>query len=240
MSEQWRYERESSVYAPIPENTAVGDTADIAKGHTADTQVQAVRNGWLPFYPQFEKPNHEILNDAKAAGATNEKEISDYVVKQLTDKKLQFSVENPSKPENFPRVWFIWRGNALMASAKGHEYFLKYYLGTHHNDVAEQCAEGSVKDINVENPPAEGKMDLVVDLNFRMDTSALYSDIVLPAATWYEKADLNSTDMHSFIHPLSEAVPPSWESKSDWEIFRGLAKKVSELSEEHLPNPGED
>ena len=33
-------------------------------------------------------------------------------------------------------------------------------------------------------------MDLVVDLNFRMDTSALYSDIVLPAATWYEKADL--------------------------------------------------
>ena len=46
-------------------------------------------------------------------------------------------------------------------------------------------------------------MDLVVDLNFRMDTSALYSDIVLPAATWYEKADLNSTDMHTFIHPLS-------------------------------------
>ncbi len=112
-----------------------------------------------------------------------------------------------------------------MASAKGHEYFLKYYLGTHHNDVAEQCAEGSVKDINVENPAAEGKMDLVVDLNFRMDTSALYSDIVLPAATWYEKADLNSTDMHSFIHPLSEAVPPCWESRSDWEIFRGSREK---------------
>ena len=53
-----------------------------------------------------------------------------------------------------------------------------------------------------------------------MDTSALYSDIVLPAATWYEKADLNSTDMHSFIHPLSAAVPPCWESKSDWDIFK--------------------
>ena len=70
-----------------------------------------------------------------------------------------------------------------------------------------------------ENAP-QGKMDLVVDLNFRMDTSALYSDIVLPAATWYEKSDLNSTDMHSFIHPLSEAVPPCWESKSDWAIFK--------------------
>ena len=163
-----------------------------------------------------------------------------YVVGQLKDKKLKFSAEDPSDPANFPRVWFIWRGNALMSSAKGHEYFLKYYLGTHHNDVAEQCAEGSVNDINAESPAAEGKMDLVVDLNFRMDTSALYSDIVLPAATWYEKADLNSTDMHSFIHPLSEAVPPCWESQSDWEIFRGLAKKVSELAEEHLPNPVED
>ena len=47
-----------------------------------------------------------------------------------------------------------------------------------------------------------GKYDLVVDLNFRMDTSALYSDIVLPAAFWYEKNDLNTTDLHSFLHVL--------------------------------------
>ena len=53
-----------------------------------------------------------------------------------------------------------------------------------------------------------GKLDLVVDINFRMDTSALYSDIVLPTATWYEKNDLNSTDLHSFMHPLGAAVPP--------------------------------
>jgi len=97
-----------------------------------------------------------------------------------------------------------------MASAKGHEFFLKHYLGTHHNDIAQECADGSVKEINTSQKAPEGKFDLIVDLNFRMDTSALYSDIVLPAATWYEKADLNSTDMHSFIHPLSEAVPPCW------------------------------
>ncbi|MCL6508195.1 MAG: molybdopterin-dependent oxidoreductase, partial [Bryobacteraceae bacterium] len=78
------------------------------------------------------------------------------------------------------------------------------------------------------------------DINFRMDTSALYSDIVLPAATWYEKADLNSTDLHSFIHPLSAAVPPCWESKSDWQIFRTIARKFSELAAKHLPDPVED
>ena len=80
-------------------------------------------------------------------------------------------------------------------------------------------------------------MDLVVDLNFRMDTSALYSDIILPAATWYEKADLNSTDMHSFIHPLSPAVPPCWESKSDWQIFQAVAKRFSKLAAKHFPGP---
>jgi len=64
-----------------------------------------------------------------------------------------------------------------------------------------------VHDIEFKKEAARGKMDLVVDINFRMDTSALYSDIVLPTASWYEKADINSTDMHTFIHPLSESIP---------------------------------
>lgn len=86
----------------------------------------------------------------------------------------------------------------------------------------------------------QGKLDLIVDLNFRMDTSALYSDIILPAATWYEKNDLNTTDMHSFINPMQAAVPPAWESKSDWEIFKEIAKKVSELAKIHLSEPVKD
>jgi nitrate reductase alpha subunit len=83
-------------------------------------------------------------------------------------------------------------------------------------------------------------MDLVVDLNFRMDTSALYSDIVLPAAMWYEKNDLNTTDMHSFVHNLGQAVPPSWEARSDWEVFKALARKVSELAPSVFPGPVAD
>jgi nitrate reductase alpha subunit len=98
-------------------------------------------------------------------------------------------------------------------------------------------AAGSVHDVAWHEKAPEGKMDLVVDLNFRMDSSALYSDIVLPAANWYEKADLNSTDMHSFVHPLSAAVPPCRESKSDWQIFRTIARKFSELAAPHFSEP---
>ena len=71
----------------------------------------------------------------------------------------------------------------------------------------------------------EGKLDLLVTLDFRMSTTCLYSDIVLPTATWYEKNDLNTSDMHPFIHPLSTAVDPAWQSRSDWEIYKGFAQE---------------
>ncbi|PNU21441.1 nitrate reductase subunit alpha [Geothermobacter hydrogeniphilus] len=235
-SDQWRYERaaDEARIQPVAEHNA------ITAGHTMDHQVRAVRNGWLPFYPQFDRNPSEAVKQAEAAGAASNQEIVDWTVKQLAEKKMKFAVEDPDAPENWPRLWIIWRGNALMSSAKGHEYFLKHYLGTHTNTVAPETAEESVKEVKWHPQAPEGKLDLVVDINFRMDTSALYSDIVLPTATWYEKDDLNSTDMHSFIHPLQAAVPPCWESKSDWDIFKGLAKKVSELAETHLPEPVRD
>ncbi len=57
---------------------------------------------------------------------------------------------------------------------------------------------------------------------------------MLPTATWYEKNDLNTCDMHPFIHPLSAAVDPAWQSRSDWEIYKGIAKKFSEVCVGHL------
>ncbi|MBI5473949.1 MAG: nitrate reductase subunit alpha [Ignavibacteriae bacterium] len=236
-TDQWRYEKEFTDYHTVPMNQKEGS---IAAGHTMDVQVKAVRNGWLPFYPQFNRNSIDLAKEIEANGAQSNDEIVKEVVNQLKSKKLHFSVEDPDASENWPRVWYIWRGNALMASSKGHEYFLRHYLGTHDNAVAEELAKDSVKEVTWHDKVPHGKMDLVVDLNFRMDTSALYSDIVLPAATWYEKADLNSTDMHSFIHPLSAAVPPCWESKSDWDIFKAIAKKFSELAALHFPAPVKD
>ncbi len=236
-TDQWRYEKEFTDYHTVPEHQKDGE---LTSGHTMDMQVRAVRSGWLPFYPQFKENSLDVAANAEADGAKDDDAIVKRVVERLKDRSLQFSIEDPDAEENWPRVWYIWRGNALMSSSKGHEYFLKHYLGTHHNDVAEDLAGDSVTKVKWHENAPQGKMDLVVDLNFRMDTSALYSDIVLPAATWYEKADLNSTDMHSFIHPLSQAVPPCWESKSDWDIFRAIAKKFSELAARHFPEPVKD
>ncbi|MFC6941153.1 molybdopterin-dependent oxidoreductase [Salinirubellus sp. GCM10025818] len=112
-----------------------------------------------------------------------------------------------SRPD--PSVMFIWRGN----------YFNQ--------------AKGNVA-IEEQLWP---KLDLVVDINFRMDSSALYSDIVLPTASHYEKHDLSMTDMHTYVHPFTPAVEPLGESKTDWQIFRELAAKIQEIAEERGIEP---
>jgi nitrate reductase alpha subunit len=237
-TDQWRYEKHFTDYHTVPKDQPADS---LAQGHTMDVIVKSVRNGWMPFFPQFNRNSLELAAEAEAGGAKTKEEVIQHVVKQLKEKQLRYSVEDPDAQENWPRVWYIWRGNALMSSSKGHEYFLKHYLGTHHNEIAsEAVAKDSVKEVKwYENAP-QGKMDLVVDLNFRVDTSALYSDIILPAATWYEKADLNTTDMHAFVNPLSAAVRPCWESKSDWDIFKAISKKTAELSKNVFAGPVRD
>ncbi len=229
-SDQWRYDE------GIKETVGGGNDGTVGK-HPVELQSASVRMGWLPFYPQFDRSPADLVREAELAGAKSEEEIIRWVTKELEEKRLRFAIEDPDAPENWPRVWLIWRGNALLASAKGHEYFLKHYLGTHHNSVAEETFDASPEGVDRQDQGPRGKLDLVVDVNFRMDTSALYSDLILPAATWYEKDDLNTTDLHSFIHPLSAAVPPCWESRSDWEIFKAIAGKTSALARTHFPEP---
>jgi nitrate reductase alpha subunit len=233
-SDQWRYDRTFADYFK-PE------TGEKMPLHAADMNAKAARLGWLPFSPHFNDSTFRLVDAARAAGARTDDEIRGWLVSRLKSGETRFAIEDPDGEGNSPKVWFIWRANAISASAKGHEFFLKHVLGAPNSSfTAKEVAKGAVKDLVWHEKAPEGKMDLVVDLNFRMDTSTLYSDIVLPAATWYEKSDLNTTDMHSFVNCLDAAVPPAWESKSDWKTFGLIARKVSELSSKHFPVPVKD
>jgi nitrate reductase alpha subunit len=221
---QWRYEKlaTSEILSPL------ADEKD-GNGSLIDFNVRAERMGWLPSAPQLGANPLEIAKAAAKAG----KEPQAFAVEQLRARKLRFACEDPDNPQNFPRNLFVWRSNLLGSSGKGHEYFLKYLLGTRHGVQGKDLGVvGGTKPSEVvwhEQAP-EGKLDLLVTLDFRMSTTCLYSDIVLPTATWYEKNDLNTSDMHPFIHPLTAAVDPVWECRSDWEIYKGIARKFSELA----------
>jgi nitrate reductase alpha subunit len=228
-SSQWRYEKleVNEILSPLAKKS------DWENYSLIDCNVRSERMGWLPSAPQLQENPLEITKLAKQAG----KKSSDYIVDQLKSGSLQFSCEDPDEPRNFPRNMFIWRSNILGSSGKGHEYMLKYLLGTQNGILGEDLAETGGKkpeEVVWHDKAPEGKLDLVVTLDFRMSTTCVYSDIVLPSATWYEKNDLNTSDMHPFIHPLSRAVDPAWESRSDWNIYKGIAKTFSALCEGHL------
>ncbi len=221
-----------------------------------DYNVRAERMGWLPSAPQLQTNPLQVVRDAESAGV----DPKEYVVKGLKDGTLAMSCEDPDHPSNWPRNLFVWRSNLLGSSGKGHEYFLKHLLGTSNGvqgkDLGEEFAPEALRaspaggsadlgrpgvgrdakpeEVVWHDQAPEGKLDLLVTLDFRMSTTCLYSDIVLPTATWYEKNDLNTSDMHPFIHPLSTAVDPAWQSRSDWEIYKGFAKKFSEVCVGHL------
>ena len=73
------------------------------------------------------------------------------------------------------------------------------------------------------------KLDLIVSVDIRMSTTAYFSDIVLPAAAFYEKVDFRFPTMHiNFLTFTDQAVKPIGESKSEWEMFTLLAKKLQE------------
>ena len=129
----------------------------------------------------------------------------------------------------------VWRANLLGSSGKGHEYFLKHMLGAAEPGVrAEEAApEHRPRDVTWREAP-EAKLDLFTTIDFRMTSNALFSDVVLPAATWYEKHDLSTTDLHPFVHTFNPAIPPPWEARTDWDSFKTIAEKFSQLAEKHL------
>ena len=226
-TDQWRYEKlgVDEVLSPLADKNKFG-------GSMIDYNVRAERMGWLPSAPQLQTNPLQVVREAPAAGV----DAKEYAIKALKEGSLKMSCEDPDHPDNWPRVMFIWRSNLLGSSGKGHEYFLKHLLGTSNGVQGKDLGVGDAKPDEVvwHDKAPEGKLDLLVTLDFRMSTTCLYSDIVLPTATWYEKNDLNTSDMHPFIHPLSTAVDPAWQSRSDWDIYKGFAKKFSEVCVGHL------
>ncbi len=227
-TDQWRYE--TLGVGEILSPTAPKGDWDAS---LIDYNARAERMGWLPSAPQLKTNPLEVGKAAKASGM----EPKDYVAQALKAGDLELSCLDPDHEANWPRNLFVWRSNLLGSSGKGHEYFLKHLLGTAHGVQGKDLGgmgHQKPKEVKWHEEAPKGKLDLLVTLDFRMSTTCVYSDIVLPTASWYEKDDLNTSDMHPFIHPLSAAVDPVWESKSDWDIYKGIAKTFSKVAPEVL------
>lgn len=225
-TDQWRYEGFGADELMSP-----AGPGKFANKSIADSLIQAQRLGWTPAHPGFNKNPLDLYDEAIEAGIP----VADYVVQQLKSKELKLVMEDPDDPQNFPRVLTLWRANLIGNSAKGNEYFIKHLLGASNAlRATETPEERRPKEVKWHENAPEGKLDLLTNIDFRMTSTSLFADIVLPAATWYEKQDLSTTDMHPFVHALNAAITPPWEARTDYDAFLGLADKVSALAKIHL------
>ncbi|MFD6726123.1 molybdopterin-dependent oxidoreductase, partial [Streptomyces sp. NPDC060131] len=223
---QWRYESHAADALASP--TAPGTLAGL---HTADLVAQSARLGWMPSYPTFDANPLDLGRRARESG----QEPGDWIAEQLGSGAVDFACEDPDAPRNWPRVLTVWRANLIGSSAKGNEYFLRHLLGARDGATSSEAPpEHRPRSVAWRDDAPEGKLDLLLSLDFRMTSTTLFSDLVLPAATWYEKHDLSSTDMHPYVHAFSPAVNPPWQARTDFDTFKVLAEKLSELAEDHL------
>ncbi|HZM84612.1 MAG TPA: nitrate reductase subunit alpha [Candidatus Limnocylindrales bacterium] len=215
-TDQWRYDgyEAGALASPLAGGAFAGK-------HTADLLAQSAKLGWMPSMPTFNRNPLELAESGADVAA------------ELKNGTLRFACEDPDDPRNWPRVLTVWRANLLGSSAKGNEYFLRHLLGT---DASLRARETRIRPTEVtwRGEAPEGKLDLLLSLDFRMTSTTLFSDVVLPAATWYEKHDLSTTDMHPFIHAFNPAINPPWQTRTDFDSFQGIAKAFSALAKQHL------
>jgi len=73
------------------------------------------------------------------------------------------------------------------------------------------------------------KLDMIVDVNFKVSTSGMQGDVILPTAGYYERNSIKYSQAYlPYIVLCEKAVEPLGESKPEWEIFGSLARKVQE------------
>jgi nitrate reductase alpha subunit len=225
-TDQFRYDNFSADV--LAARTGAGRFAGMS---TADVIAKSARMGWMPSYPTFDRNPLDLADEAAEAG----RPAAEHVVNRLRSGDLRFAAEDPDAPENFPRVLAIWRANLLGSSGKGNEYFLKHLLGTDSSLRATEAGESNrPQEVAWRDQAPEGKLDLLLSLDFRQTSTTIFSDVVLPAATWYEKHDLNTTDMHPFVHSFNPAIAPPWQTRTDWDAWQTIAAKFSELAQGHL------
>ena len=220
-------------YDPFQVDVFASPTAkpDFAGMTTADVLAQSARLGWMPSYPTFNWNPLDLGDAVVRSGQTP----ASFVTEEIQSGRLRFAAEDPDAPENFPRVLTVWRANLLGSSGKGSEYFLRHLLGADSSLRAEEAPpELRPRDVTWTPEAPEGKLDLLLAIDFRMTSTTLFADVVLPAATWYEKHDLSSTDMHPFVHAFTPAISPPWQTRTDFDAFVTLAEQVSRLSAGHL------
>jgi len=143
----------------------------------------------------------EIWNDPKNNDPTMKRSFDEYI-KEAIDKGWWDPSYSSVYEEVEPRVLFEAGGNLLRRQRGGQKQLLKH---------------------------AWPKFKMIVSCDYRMTTTGLYSDYVLPAAQHYEKLGNSMPSVHHLNFVLCDkATPPLGDSLPDWEIGIRILAAIEE------------
>lgn len=72
-------------------------------------------------------------------------------------------------------------------------------------------------------------LELIVTVDLYLNSTARQSDLVLPAASFFEEEDLHVSFWHHWLSFNQKVLPAFYEAKSDLQIARELTRKLNEL-----------
>ncbi len=110
---------------------------------------------------------------------------------------------------------------AFKAIETGDPYPVKAYIAYRHDPLMAFPDPEALKRIFQ-------KLDLLISVTFSWSDTAWFSDVVLPLSTYLERESIvackNGLKPHFFLR--QRAVEPRFDTRSDWEIIAGLARRL--------------
>jgi DMSO reductase family type II enzyme molybdopterin subunit len=179
--------------------TWTDEMAGIEMAHTM-TKVGSMSMIPPAFFWYYHCGYRERWNNAAWSDPAMKRPFDEYFQEAL-DKGWWEGVVRPG-PDTPPRVLFQSGGNTLRRVRGGGTQLLRHLWP---------------------------QLSKVVTLDWRMSTTARFSDIVLPVTNQYETPKFHLPTPHMLLLIYSEpAAKPAGESKSEWEISLLLAKKLEQ------------
>ncbi len=165
------------------------------------TQMAAMHRRWIPaFIMLYDYAGYREIWNKRSWGDRSLPHSFDEYLKKASDAGWWDGFGWPEGTS--PRVFIEVGGNILRRTRGGQNMLLRDFWP---------------------------RLKLVVTVDWHMTTTALQSDIILPAANHSEKVNLHYSTPHVLQTLFADkAVEPEGEAKPDWEIFQLLARKVEE------------
>jgi DMSO reductase family type II enzyme molybdopterin subunit len=128
----------------------------------------------------------------------------DEYMQEAMEKGWWSGADRPAE-DTPPRVLFNWGGNMLRRMRGGQNVLLEHLWP---------------------------KLDKIVTLDWRMSTTGMFSDLILPVTNQYEAPNFAIPSPHTLVlNYCDRAVDPPGQAKSEWEIGLLLSRKLAERAE---------